>query len=1026
MNVFGQPFDSWVRYQINRRQGILGSASNIPSKNLQYYHTKTPWVRLASSVDLDFRYTNEGKLQGIPKKLKDLGIDVSTFESNTLAKKAMLFGGALNIDNGNDKVGSFNGLSKGILDSVNNNIFNVAYGWGGNEERGFVPMPGIIKTQTQYYNNGTFAESNITIKCYNRTQMAIIDALYLHPGYSLLLEFGWSTYIDNDGNLQSFDNFYTEPLSFVLNPEDEDVTHFDVNRRILAERKRHDGNYEGIFGQITNFSWQFEKDGSYICNITLTSAGSIIESLKCNIALPTPEKGDDGGSNSLNALGPVIKTKTPEGAQAEDNPLITDASATLLNKSLYNLYQQITTKGGNEKDKVWDAIFYNYSDPYDNFKNKTLRIPKGIISLAGTTSDMEIQSPQVYMSFGALLALIQCRLLLYNKKEEKNIPLFYFDFDFNDLENDNNYICRIPGQMSSDPTVCLIKYDKPNIDFETNLQGKAYKDFQNIVYPNTTINDHLSKGLTFIPKNPENLYSGKMAAIYLNFTYIAECLKNAERSEDKSISILSFLKTIFSGVEEAIGGINNFTIRVDSDENKIKIYDQSPQRIKPIPINDKDDTYARFNIFGVKPGTEGSFVTDIQLKGEIGQNFVAQLAIAAAQNGNQLASNATSFSRYNLGLKDRVLPKRANYTTKNPDEIEIPTAISFWKNNIDVNIKEEKINYNLFNEIYARRHFNAAYIDQYKSLFGQFMSLCMGELVQQNQLPFSQFLPFDLTIEMDGLSGMKMWEKFLIDERVLPPSYGEDSVDIQISGINHTVDSNGWRTSLNTQASPKSQLDSIKRPSKLDSPIVYQGSAGGESTPINSNEPTTEIPVPAGLDPTSTTRFEAMQKSFVGVFNKFGSVSGMCAQWSYNLALNYCRALKGNDGAITGAKLNAGGNANQNSQFWVNLVNMGYSQTQVGNNISRARLGELLRSTTWGYGDIVVYYANDGNSGDSHVKYGHAQVYVGELTNSKWSTSTKNNYGTDFVYRSRSSNQWDFYIFRAPSNAGDVGSGPGL
>jgi len=827
MNIFGQPFDSWVRYQINKRQEILGKSTNISSQDLQYYHTKTPWIRLASTVDVNYGGASKDPQSALYKLKDKLGLPIEG--GPDLARKAMLFGGTLNTsakettgaegyeyEVGVDK---YQGLSKGILDAVNNNIFSTAYGWGGTSERGFVPMPGIISAQTQYYNNGTFAESNIVIKCYSRTQMAIINALYMHPGYNLLLEFGWSTYIDNEGNLQRFDNFYTDPLSFVLNPEGDNVTHFDVNKKILAERKARHGNYEAVFGQITNFNWTFNKDGSYNCNTVITSPGSIIESLKVNIALPSKEGGDDGGSGALNALGPVTKAEIPTDAQVEDNPVITDAAATQINKSLYNLYQQCTSKGGNDEDKVWTFTFHNYADPYNNFENKSLKISKGGISLAGTTSDMEIQSPQVYMSFGALLALIQCRLLLYNKKGEKNIPLFYFDWDFDNLEDDKNYMCRIPGQMSSDPTVCLIAYDKPNIGDENDSW------FSGFSYPTNTINDHLQKGLPFMDSN---LYLGKMAGIYLNFTYIAECLKTAERSDDKSISVLSFINQLLSGVEEALGNINDFVVRVDSDENTIKIYDQSPQRLEKIPIAGKDDTYARFNVFGVKPDTEGSFVTDIQMKGEIGQNFMAQLAISAAQNGNQVSSDATSFENYNKGLIDRVMPKRANYTPDTDSgEEETPTAIKFWRDNITVNLEEEETSYNLFDEIYAGRHFNAAYIDQYKALFSQFLSLCMGELVQQKQLPFSQFLPFDLSIEMEGLSGMKMWEKFLIDDRILPPSYDEDSVDLQISGINHTITSNSWKTSLNTQASPKSELDAIKRPSLLNSSVTYQAATDG-------------------------------------------------------------------------------------------------------------------------------------------------------------------------------------------------------
>jgi len=1032
MNIFGQPFDSWVRYQITKRQEILGSSTNISSKDLQYYHTKTPWIRLASSVDLKWDYDSSGSLKdGIPKKLNDLGIDTSTFDGNTLAKKAMLFGGALNVDNNTDGEGGFSGLNKGILDSVNNSIFNVTYGWGGTENRGFVPMPGILSAQTQYYNNGAAATTNVSIKCYSRTQMAIIDALYLHPGYTLLLEYGWSTYIDNDGNLQSFDNFYTEPLSFVLNPGDsnEDTTQYSVYNLIKKEKKARFGNYEAVYGKISNFKWQFDSDGSYTCNVTITSMGSIIESLKVNIALST---ADDPPSTSE---GDAESTTNTSVSGSEIIPLVADAKATNLNKALWQLYQDV--KDNTTEDKWYNTIHNDFPDPNNNWEPKKLTISKGLFTIGNTTTTATNNtSPQVYISFGVLLALIQCRLLVYDKNGTKKAPLFHFDFNFDDLKSDTNYMARIPGQMSSDPQTVLIAYDKSNLQ-DVYPEG----DVSNILYPDSTINQHIKKGIPFISEKEDELYVGKMAGMYLNMNYIAECLRTAERSDDKSISVLAFLKQIFFGVEESLGNINSFSVRVNEEDNTIRIYDNAPQRISQFPSDpDKDESYAKINLFGVKPGAgnvetgaysgEGSFVTNVQLNGELGSNFASAIAIGAQIQGSQLASNATSFSNFNRGLIDRVIPTKvdAKYTADPKDETKIPlTPVEFWNNNIMVAAEGENT---LFDQVYTNRLFLNDSISSFKGLLIQFTELSMGVLTSNKQLPFSTFLPFNLSFTMEGLSGMKLWEKFLIDDRVLPPSYDEDSIDFQVSGINHTVDSSAWKTQITTQCAPRSPLDTIKHPQNLDSSRTFQGNAGGGSGGsggnTSSNEPTSEIPVPAGLDPASETRFNALQKSFVGVFNSFGSVGGMCAQWSYNLALNYCRALKGLDGTITGKKLAAGGNANMNSNFWSNLVKMGYTQTKVGTNISRSRLGELLRSTTWGYGDIVVYYANDGNSGDSHVKYGHAQVYVGELTNSKWSTSTKNNYGTDFVYRSRSSNQWDFYIFRAPATAGGVGTGPGL
>ena len=56
---------------------------------------------------------------------------------------------------------------------------------------------------------------------------------------------------------------------------------------------------------------------------------------------------------------------------------------------------------------------------------------------------------------------------------------------------------------------------------------------------------------------------------------------------------------------------------------------------------------------------------------------------------------------------------------------------------------------------------------------------------------------------MDGLSGMKLFEKFRITDDILPPSYEENSVDIIVKGINHEVNVNTWSTTLDTLSVPR-------------------------------------------------------------------------------------------------------------------------------------------------------------------------------------------------------------------------------
>ena len=75
MNILGQDFEGWVTKQVNLRQASLNRGSGENAKDTLYQQSKTPWIRLASSIDVD----NDGGtlaksliLQGSISKRKDL------------------------------------------------------------------------------------------------------------------------------------------------------------------------------------------------------------------------------------------------------------------------------------------------------------------------------------------------------------------------------------------------------------------------------------------------------------------------------------------------------------------------------------------------------------------------------------------------------------------------------------------------------------------------------------------------------------------------------------------------------------------------------------------------------------------------------------------------------------------------------------------------------------------------------------------------------------------------------------------
>ena len=178
MNIIGKPFSDKITEQIEARQDSLGKGIGNSTKDLLYQQTKTPWLRLASSVNI----TKKGD---IVKNLGEFGFRENDILGSQLAQNFVLQGGAISTSNNTKNFRTNSGLN------LNNSPFSGAYGWGGTTDRGFVPMPGLTEASLKYINNGALAKTEVKLKCYSRQQLAIIDALYMRPGYTLLLEYGW-------------------------------------------------------------------------------------------------------------------------------------------------------------------------------------------------------------------------------------------------------------------------------------------------------------------------------------------------------------------------------------------------------------------------------------------------------------------------------------------------------------------------------------------------------------------------------------------------------------------------------------------------------------------------------------------------------------------------------------------------------------------------------------------------------------------------------------------------------------------
>ena len=123
------------------------------------------------------------------------------------------------------------------------------------------PVPGIIDVNVDCVNRGSIKKATVTLKAYNKFQFGIIELLYLRLGYVMLLEYGWDKYAEGiselGANIADTETTLLEDLWFT---EGKSYQQKEILTAIEAKRKAYQGNYDGFFGKVTNFSWDLDRD----------------------------------------------------------------------------------------------------------------------------------------------------------------------------------------------------------------------------------------------------------------------------------------------------------------------------------------------------------------------------------------------------------------------------------------------------------------------------------------------------------------------------------------------------------------------------------------------------------------------------------------------------------------------------------------------------------------------------------------------------------------------------------------------
>ena len=626
-------------------------------------------------------------------------------------------------------------------------------------EQGYRPAPGILSLETKNRNRGSVRETTIQMRAYSREQFYYIDLLYLRLGYSVLVEFGHSLYFDNNENFQQFVESNTVTGDFLGNGGSKyKGDHYALIDAIEKKRQETAGNYDAVFGQIRNFDWSFTPDGYYDITLSVISYGDVIESLKANV------QADDD-----RIVLTEEEKKNLENTQSALDKATTDAQ-------VIDLLRNLDAIGNLAWKLKENLLLYSESIPVPNTEVSVRLLNGSDHDAVGIIGSAYGDSKEAYyIRFGALLNYLWEKGMLYVDTDAK-VPLLKVDTDVA-----SNLIYRTPYTISVNPSVCIIKTE---VTLQENDTPVTYKVFNEI-----------PEAGSFIPKATDRAtYTdvGFLMNVYVNLAFL---LRQAFEIRDKSnkVNFYDLIQKICDGISQSLGGINTLEPVVDEQESRLYILDQHP-----IPsIQATERRLAEFSIYGLTPGSKGTFVTDFGIRTSITNALASTVTIGAQANGAVKGADATAFATWNQGLVDRVLIKKQNQGTSEQTEEDFKKLER--KNN---NLREE---YKAYLEGIVAYSWDLQKTEEMGTIMNnmlEFTEAASGISAESTKGGSLGFIPINLNLTFDGLSGMKIYQRFKINQDFLPYNY-PNTLQFIITGITHEVFDNKWITKIDTNVVPE-------------------------------------------------------------------------------------------------------------------------------------------------------------------------------------------------------------------------------
>lgn len=736
MSIFKATFKPYIARQINTRQNLLKQPDKRGPALQQYVSGKAPWIKMTSLVNYN--------------------------DSIDLAKKYVLMGGTL-VPKPNDDTNSMFGMRHGI----NNN--QGAYGSNlGNRQYGIRPMPGIasadIKSKSAY---GSLREATVKYYAWDKVQQDELSILFQTPGYAVVLEWGWSMYLDTSIPNDKYDSISdtqsikastsfkmatTEPTTIdCFAPEIKPTDMYDNLEKL---RYKYSGNYDGMLGFIRNFEWQLMPGGGYECTVVLISIGDVLDTIKMNSFT---------GNNALKGKNADYKDEFE--TLLTNYTTFQDEAGRLLLPDVTSMDNLISEQN---LSSVIDTNIY------------MLSLPTGISYKINAKMADAIGINNYYMQLGHLIFIINNtrNLFLDGKSGEKSQEkIINIEIPLPDIsKNRGNGLCIASKySISIDPSTCLLKNSQADLFTSHTVKGLVTVNgfLPDVSVYRNTKRDSFDK---------EYLYSttklGAIGNIYVNIGKVISIYKNEQSYNNGPVYLGSYLRAILSSLSFSLGSVNNFDLYVE--DSTVVIIDKAYTESGHL-------TEASGKFIMNMAGTD-TIVRNHVIKSKIFPSQATMIAIGAGVNENLGSVQTSTYNYINTGLTSRLFKEITDIPNQEVTGSEKLKEI--YVNNIVkmVSVVDNNI---------LRLGTLGPDGESILGTMNSYLNTLLVKVVADTN--YKAIIPISLEATIDGIGGITIGEIFTVNKDILPRQYSDRSIGFIVTGINNNITRPDWTTTIITQ-----------------------------------------------------------------------------------------------------------------------------------------------------------------------------------------------------------------------------------